>query len=396
MSGMTEARRDVLKTCRLTALFAVLWLGLPAIVLGGEPRPTLTFVSANGRKMVVYAEGRLLFYDGFGDSARVIADVNCHEQQVIVSKHRKYLAACSQFANATTPARIFDDRGEKVGEFPLELPWKVHGVSDLGNLVILGEVLEGTSPSVVRMCDIRGNIIVEYLTDPTHLRFAGNGTPVIWGAKKGSRNAFAAVLNDKGQVVASREYPDQTMWIHEIVPSLRASTVLLVEGPRSESFADRVTIWNTKSAEYRTVAIPRNFGAIQQYPAISDNGTYAVLGLGAKAVALIDTAAGSVKLAKALDNVLDGGYRLNKILEAKVADDGKILAMGYCSGPSEGMVGYCVLGKTGKVINSKVLQDFKRDIYCLDRINLQELTSDRFAVVSPRNKVEVVDLRVLR
>ena len=127
-----------LKICLIVAFTA----GLASLPAFGQRSAKQTFVSSNNRKAVLYDDGRLVFYDGIGQNARSITDVNCLNQSVISSKQVKYFVSSSLSFTGAGIARIYNDRGEKVGEFDIEPSWTVDAISDNGNLITLHKEFE--------------------------------------------------------------------------------------------------------------------------------------------------------------------------------------------------------------------------------------------------------------
>lgn len=376
-----------IELCFLIAAF-VTWFPGNSVI--GQQSPAIdTFIIEDNRKAVHYQGGRLVFYDGIGQNARSIADVNSFRQDVIASKQGKYFATCSQFINKTGPARIYNNKGEKISEFDLKNHWKVHAISDNGDLLALHWVTEGTTPFVARLCDIKGNFLADYndININTHIKFASNGTPVVWGVKGGS---FVSTLDVKGQFIDRHEFPYNEEWfIEDIMLSEKASIIVLVKYSREKHFPDGIIIWDIKSNSFKTVIIPEDLGVIQQFNAISPQGYFTVLKLGGDAISLIDNKKGSEILHKTIDETFADGFKFEQIWDVAVSDKGKILIMGH----SEGVVGYCVLDKTGKMIISKVLTDFGNDGNTWRRFRIRELSKDKFAIIHQTNKIEIIDLK---
>ena len=373
--------------CFLIAAFVAWFPGNTAI---GQQSPAVdTFIIEGNRKAVHYQDGRLIFYDGIDNNAKPIADVNCFEQRVISSKQGKYFATCSQFINVTGPARIYNNKGKKIGEFKLEFPWKVQAISDNGDLLALHWELEGKTPYVSRLCDIKGNFLADYndININTHIKFASNGTPVVWGVTGGP---FVSTLDIKGQFINRHEFPYNEDWfIEDVMLSENASILVLIQHIREKHFSDRIIIWNIKSNSFKTIIIPEDLGVIQQFNAISPEGSFVILKLGGKAISLIDTKKGSEIFHKTIDETFADGFKFEQVLDVAVSDKGKILIMGH----SEGIVGYCVLDKTGKMFSSKVLKDFGNDGNTWRRFRIHELSKDKFAIVHKTNKIEIIDLK---
>jgi hypothetical protein len=344
-----------------------------------------TFIIEGNRKAVHYQDGRLVFYDGIGQNARSIADVNSLNQRVISSQQGKYFATCSQFINKTGPARIYNENGKKIGEFDLELPWKVRAVSDNGETVVLNS---SSSRYIFRFCDLKGNILAEF--DKCLFKFALNGTPIIWGAKMKDKkeSSFVSILDNNCNTLKSYDNQSNEIWFRGIWPSGDGKTVILMEQHRKNTFPHQISIWNSMDDLYKTIIMRDDFGPFQLYNAISYSGYYAVIGMSDRRIAFINIRTGSVEFSRIIDDTFSGGFHLDQILQVAVSDEGKILVMGH----SKGVVGYCVLNKTGEMIQSKVLDDFGDKGNLGGYFELQELGQDRFAIVHKDNKTEIINL----
>jgi len=218
-------------------------------------------------------------------------------------------------------------------------------------LLALTKEIGGTSPSVVRLRDVKGSVIAHYDTDPTFVRFASQGALVVWGAKEGSRNAFVSVLNQEGAVTASYEHPDKEINIHDVAASADASIVAVLEGPRAESFPDRVTVWNTATNFRAAVRPPTELGVIQSNPSVSARGQYAAVMLGATGICLIKTSPASVVLATNLQPPLPAGGAVKAVLEVSPSDDGSFAARCLITAPEGESTKLLKFDKQGRLLD---------------------------------------------
>ncbi len=367
-----------IEICFLIAAFVTWFPGNSAI--GQQSQAIDTFIIEGNRKAVHYQGGRLVFYDGIDNNAKPIADVNCFEQRVISSKQGKYFATCLTFINRTGPARIYNNKGEKIGEFDLKHYWKVWDISDNGELVSLHIEPFGPDLHTNRLSDKTGNIIADYndMRFGTHISFTLDGMPVVWGAKFTSLS-FISIYDNKGNIIDEYQSLD---YIRETHSSKQAEIILIIHQVKD----NRITIWNRLDDSVKTIEILNGSDNIHG-PAISRNGKYAVLQVFREEISLIDTINCSEILYKTVDESFAGSFK--HILDAAVSDEGNILVMGH----SEGVVGYCIMDKTGKLIKSKVLDDFEHDGTTYRRFRIQELTQDKFAIVHQTNKIEIIDLK---
>ncbi len=381
---MTLKRREMkirgncfIKIFCLISAFAAWFPGNTAI--GQHSQAVDTFIIEGNRKAVHYQGDRLVFYDGIDNNAKPIADVNCFEQSIISSKQGKYFATCSQFINRTGPACIYNNKGEKIGEFNLERPWKVWDISDNGELVSLHIEPDGPDLYINRLSDKTGNILADYSDIfGTHISFTLDGMPVVWGAKSTSL-FFISIFDNKGKIIDEYNSLD---YIRETHSSKQAEIILILHQVKD----NRITIWNRLNDSAKTIEILNGSDNIHG-PAISRNGKYAVLQVFREEISLIDAINCSEILYKTVDESFAGSFK--HILDIAVSDEGNILVMGH----SEGVVGYCVMDKTGKLIKSKVLDDFEHDGYIYRNFRIQELTQDKFAIVHKTNKIEIIDLK---
>ena len=260
-------------------------------------------------------------------------------------------------------------------------------------MITLHKEFEGLNAFVARVRNIKGNIIADYsdINMSTRIKIASDSTLVIWGVKgaQDNRITFVSILDSKGKVISTHEYPNKEGWIDDILSSQEASNLLLIEHIWGKQSPDKVRIWNTKINSLTTIPISDDLGVIAHERDISFNGAFAVLKLGGKAISLIDTVQGSEILHKSINDTLSDGYHFEQILRASVTDKGNILVMGH----SKGVVGYCVLDKTGKIIQSKILEDFGNDANIMGDIKIQDLGQDKFAIVHKTNKIEIIDLK---
>ncbi len=379
----------ILKICLIVAFTA----GLASLSAFGQSSAYQTFVNSNNKK-VVSAGGRLVFYDGIGQNARSIADVNCLNQRVISSKQGKYFATCVRAINKTGPARIYNENGKKIGEFDLEPRWKVLAISDWGDFLVLGQIFEGSSPTPIRISDFQGKILIDRLEncEANHFKIALNGTPVIWGTKvkDGKRIAFVSMLDKNGQNAETFEYQNDGIWIREVWPAGNGMSFILEEAFRKNNSPNQISIWNAENGLIKKIDISDNFGSFQSVNAISLNGYYAVIGMSDRRIVFIDIRTGSVEFSRIIDDAFSGGFCFEQIIQVAVSDEGKILVVGFSK---VSVAGYCVLDKTGKTIQSKVLEDFGNDANILGVIKIQDLDQGKFAIVHKTNKIEIIDLK---
>ena len=273
------------------------------------------------RKAAVYGE-KLVFFSGPGDDAKPVAEVDCRDQRITVSRGGKYVALCSQFIGSSGPARVYDNAGKAVGQFHLPRPWKITAVSDSGPMVALGKERHGISPSVVRLCNASGKVLADY--DSAHVYFTAAGTPIVWGERPGRRKMFVAVLDDRGSPRHTYEYPDRKVWVSTLVASGDASRVALFEHPRLESFADRLTLWTPKTNARQTVPRPKGLGAFQPQASVSPNGSYVAFRLGGAGIGLIRASDASVRLARDMSAALPNGVLIENVREVSVSNDGSM------------------------------------------------------------------------
>ena len=314
-------RTVAVKPCALIVLSTVVGLLVIAHSGGAGPLPPAqTIFCADGKKIVQSGDEQLLFYDSFEESARLLARIDCGGQAVTASKQGKLVALCSRFIDATGPVRIFDSEGKQVGEFDVEFPWKVAAISDSGLTIALNKQLTGLSPLVVRLCDLRGKVLRDY-GEVTRIRFASDGAPVVWGVHLATRRAFISVLNNRGEDIAGYQDTAEDNFIYDVAPSAKASIVGLTQGPRSDAFPDRVTIWATVSGTRRTVALDKDLGTIQSAPSMSPNGVYMALRLGGTGIAVIRCSDATVHLTADLTSSLATAKQISKILDVTISDD---------------------------------------------------------------------------
>ena len=374
----------------LSALVAT--LGLPYCCRAQDLPPSQAIVSADGKKMVVYHCQQLVFYDGIGPDARVLAKVNCKDQRVTASKQGKFVALCSQFVDATCPVRIFNNLGQQVGGFDLELPWKVHAVSDSGPLVSLGaEKVEPTSP-LPRLCDSAGRILVKYDNpeDEVRLEFAFNGAPMAWGVRGegNGRRAFVTLFNPDGTQIAEHTYADSQLFIEEVAYCPNSKTMVLEVEQRKRggppSLDGQIHLWRTDTGAIRSVSLDaERLGAIQPGTAISPDGSFVAARVGAAGVVLIDTSAASV----AAEADLDAHFEFVHSLD--VTDAGTVLVLGYRELKPQ-TLRYGWLTREGDPTAPTELPGHGKNKYSLGNIGLQRMANGSIAIVSPTDRVDTV------
>ncbi len=294
--------------------------------LGHNEASVRHVVSADGKVMTIHEGDKILFMNGVGAGAKQLSSLDIKGQQARASQSGSAVALCSQFIDQAGPAVVYDNSGRKLGQFDLDHWWKVAGVSDDGQLVALTKVLEGRSPLVVRLCDLKGTVLAEYEKDPTFCTFGRDGIPVVWGANATTRDPFVSVLDKKGKVVATWQYPDQTRWAQQVAASADAAVVAVLDHPKSEPFPDTLTIWRPATGTRASIALPKDLGAIQtDGMAISADGSFVALRLGGTGIGLFSTAKPSVALKKDLALLAGEKDRVKVILRiAGVANDGRM------------------------------------------------------------------------
>gem|GEM_PF-5574511 len=310
---------------KLVAVLLVLFslVAVAAVWAPGSEETGVRYVlSADGKMMKILEGDKVLFLSGVGADAQQISSVDIKGQQTITSPHGKAVALCSQYVNKTGPVVVYDNIGRKLGQFEVELPWKVAEVSDDGQLVALTKVLGGRSPFVVRLCDLKGTVLAEYGEDPTFCAFTSSGVPLVWGAHRDTRDPFVSVLDKKGRAMATWQYPDQERWVYQVGASDQAAVVAVLDGPKSKP-PDTVTVWTRKN-----IALPKDLGEAQKDNiAISADGSFLALRLGATSISLISTPKSSVVLGKDVSLMVGEGNKITAILRiVQVDNDGTITA----------------------------------------------------------------------
>jgi len=73
------------------------------------------------------------------------------------------------------------------GAVDLDDYWTVRAVSDSGYMVALTKETGEESSFLLRLCDFKGNVVGDYDTPPTFVRFASDGAAVVRGGFRAFR-----------------------------------------------------------------------------------------------------------------------------------------------------------------------------------------------------------------
>jgi hypothetical protein len=315
MSEPTQHRAVVALIALLTAIQA-------ADAADGE----LLVDFGTGRVLHDAAAGRLRFQRYVDVDVWQTTEVDAKEQRVIRSPDGTYFALCSRFITETGRARVYHRNGKQVGRFPLADWWKVQGVSDVGPIVALGKELPGESPLLVRLCDVKGEVLADHKPDPTRVLFTPSGRAIVWGPDASRKHVLVRRLNKKGRQEAQLELDATKLCVFDVAAMSWAREVALLVGPRTESFADRATLWWPGEKRYKAVPVPKDHGEIQPNPSFSPGGAYLAVRIGGLAVAVIRTADATLVLHRKLAAKLPRRGRIRHVLDVTPLQGGDLLA----------------------------------------------------------------------
>ncbi|MHC4664489.1 MAG: hypothetical protein ACYS9T_00855 [Planctomycetota bacterium] len=386
---MTEARGDFLKACRLTVLLAGLWLGLLAESWAYELRAGQVFVSADSRKMMLYDDKQLVFWDGLGTDANAVARVNCNNKRVIASRQGRYLAIAPAGAAQVVRVRIFDNSGKPVGEFTNSESYNLRSVSDAGPLVALGyEGLDIGSPS--KLYDVNGVLLHDCRYGG--IKFARDGTPIVSGLDPNTDRRSLSALDLAGGLVATYEI-DEDKEVDRFDAAGADGPVFATLGPKGGVIAHTFLIWDPNEGGTREINLPDNKpGVVGHGFSTSPNGEYVSVTNGPKGLLLHAVSKKSFIYEKEFDIGIEG-RSLKGFLDTAVDDKGRVLATGLCTDPSKseteiGTSCFCFFDQTGEVVGSGLLGDFRErpGLQLLSDGGLAAFTGASIRIVRPDAK----------
>ncbi|MHC4983446.1 MAG: HEAT repeat domain-containing protein, partial [Planctomycetota bacterium] len=321
-----------------------------------EDRPTRTIITADGKKMVVYARSRLVFYDGLGADARKVTEVDCASQAVIASKQGKFIVVCPRFIGAEGQVKIYDSSGAEVGEFEVKKFWMVRAVSDEGPLVSLQWVIAGPSPAWARLCDKTGKVIFSFEQEErggVRLDFTRVGSPVMWGIGEDSRH-FISLLDQAGKVVRTHAYEPGIEIDRVDLHTTSGLISLILEGAEH---TQRLDVWNSKDGTMQTIPGGKKPGGLRPgATAVSPNGQYLAVRKGLTVLMVIDLPSGDILAER---DIKKTDEEFGSIAEMLVSDRGTVTVLAGLTqdeaGDKDASHVY-VLTKTGREISSVALR----------------------------------------
>ncbi|MHC4983830.1 MAG: LamG-like jellyroll fold domain-containing protein, partial [Planctomycetota bacterium] len=314
-------------------------------------RVTRTFVTAAGRKMVVYDRQRLAFFDGLGADARKVAEVDCKDQGVIASKQGKFVVICPRYIGAEGKVKIYDSSGVEVGEFEVKRPWMVRAVSDQGPLVSLRPVYPGTSPAWARLCDKTGRVIFSFEQKEgggVFLDFTRDGSPVLWGYRKGIPNCIS-LLDQAGKEVRTHTYGREIRIARVDLHTASGLIPLMLEA--TDIHTDRLDVWNTKDGTIQTILSGQKPGVLSPgATAVSPNGQYLAVRKRRTGLMVLDLRSGDVLADR---DIKKTDEEFGSIAEMLASDQGNVTVVTWA-----GRVH--VFTKTGRQLSAVALPDVGR------------------------------------
>jgi len=261
------------------------------------PEVTRTILTADGGRLQMYNQERLVFYDGVGDGAKMVAEVPCKEMGVTPSAQGKYVAVVTQYIQERRNVEIYDSGGRKLASFELAGFWDVLAVSDRGGLLGLAPHGPELPRSEARLARVDGTVVFD---DPgvdsiAHIGFSLAGVPFVWGAHftddTRARQSFVKVLDGSGKVVWEYRPAAGASILHTSVSAEAERFLLAVASPDSPDacFADRLEFNDFRTKTARSLPLPpHSEGVIQGPPALTPDGGLAAIRIGATRVYLLD------------------------------------------------------------------------------------------------------------
>jgi hypothetical protein len=379
MSEMTEWNRDFLKACRLTVLFAGLWLGLLGESRAYELRPGQVFVTTDSTKMMLYDDKQLVFWDGLGVDANAVARVNCNNRRVIASRQGRYVAIAPAGVAQVVRVRIFDNSGKPVGEFTNSESYNLRSVSDAGPLVGLGyEGLDIPAPYPSRLCDANGTLLRDCKSGG--IKFARDGTPVVSGLDPNTDRRSLSVLDLAGGLVATYEI-DEDKEVDRFDAGGADGPMFAMLGPKGGVIAHTLLIWDPNEGSTREIDLPDDKpGVVGHGFSVSPSGEYVSVTNGHRGLLLYAVSKKSFIYEREFDVGIEG-RSIQKFLDTVVDDKGRVLATGLCADPLKpeteiGISCFCFLDQRADVVGSGLLGDFR------ERPGLQLLSDGGLAAFS--------------
>jgi hypothetical protein len=161
------------------------------------------------------------------------------------------------------------------------------------------------------------------------------------------------VLDENGILVKQFDYSVDTKLV-DFAASQDGSTVGFVECKINADFPDQVTFVETNKMTLikRSVMIEKIYGEMRQNPAMSNNGLYFAVMLGATSICVIKTSDGTISVMKNLITQLPAGHDKSEKCISSISDDGSFIVQYNPVNPQMNVI----FNNYGKLVDSVQFQ----------------------------------------